>query len=184
MALAGVPQRTYDEDEINFYLSQLALHGGNTRATVRTLERDGKNAPSRNTLQAWKRDRRDAYTRIEQDLDAHLGHKRQAMAERYLEIQHEIVDKIREELKENNIPARDLGGLARNMAVGQGIEDTGAASALGRPTTVIEHRSSKEIFKGLERLGLLTEGSAEEVHEADVVEDSPKPLAQGPQPTE
>jgi hypothetical protein len=72
------------------------------------------------------------------------------------------LDKLEREYDE--ISPRELPGAVRNLSTTAGIHEDKAANLRGDPTTVIEHRSYKEVVDKLKQMGVI-EGDAEEMPE-------------------
>lgn len=167
-ALAGVPQQTYGEQEIENGLQALAVHAGNARVAS---EMTG--VPER-TLRNWRN---------------------QSHVERYAEIRREIMPKIRQRLAamhEDNAAmalekAREaMAGLdpdklshsekakaTQQLAVASGVYTDKASILRGLPSAIEEHATAEEIIRRFR--GVSTEyaipGTGEEITDAEVVEE-------------
>lgn len=112
-----------------------ALNHGNMTKAHDELKELGVRVPSIYTLNRWRRDNRELYEQIQTDIweglrkqeaAAHL-----AVAAETRDLVPESVKQIRDALAEGKIDARDLGGLARNLATVSAIHTDKALALAG-----------------------------------------------------
>ena len=76
---------------------------------------------------------------------------------------------------------RDASTAMKNIAISQGIAGTKMMELMGRPTSIIEHRSPNELLSRLRALGAIIEGTAEDLEPpaASLEETNPDVAAAG-----
>ena len=159
---------SYTEEEIERGLVATALASGNTRLAAQILAGEGLPIP-RSTLQSWvNRIHPQRYEEVRARelprLREFLAEKHTAAAERYLRLEQRVADRIEDSLEE--IPARDLPGASRNLAVSGAVHLDKAQLLRDQPTTVVHHRSIEEVERDLRAHGVeIIDGFAEEVEE-------------------
>ena len=157
---------SYTEEEIERGLVATALASGNTRLAAEILAREGLPIP-RSTLQSWvRRIHPQRYEEVRARelprLREFLAEKHTAAAERYLRLEQRVADRIEDTLEE--IPARDLPGASRNLAVSGAVHLDKAQLLRDQPTTVVQHRSIEEVERELRAHGVeIIDGFSEEV---------------------
>ena len=91
-----------------------------------------------------------------------LAEKHTAAAERYLRLEQRVAERIDETLGE--IPARDLPGASRNLAVSGAVHTDKAQLLRDQPTAVVQHRSVEELERLLKTHGVeIIDAYSEEV---------------------
>ena len=166
---------SYTEEEIERGLVATALASGNTRMAAEILAGEGLPIP-RSTLQSWvRRIHPQRYEEVRARelprLREFLAEKHTAAAERYLRLEQRVADRIEETLEE--IPARDLPGASRNLAVSGAVHVDKAQLLRDQPTSVVQHRSVEEIERELRAHGVeIIDGFAEEVEVEQLAEGS------------
>jgi hypothetical protein len=155
--------RPYTEPEVERGLVALSLCDGNSKRAARVLAtQDLSIDPS--TLRKWRTQRPDDYERVQAlvlpRVKAQTAELHADFAKRAIEVNAKVLDKLEREYDE--ISPRELPGAVRNLSTTAGIHEDKAANLRGDPTTVIEHRSYKEVVAKLKQMGVI-EGDAEEM---------------------
>ena len=160
---------SYSEAERERGLVALAVCSGNSRRAARLLAHRGLPIP-RSTLKQWP----DLYpgqygavqTRILPELKARLAEEHTALAEDLMDLSREMAGRLLHEYSE--LPVRDLSSGIRNASVASAVHSDKARDLRGDPTAVVEHRSVEEIERPLRALGIVIEGTAEEIPDSGV----------------
>jgi hypothetical protein len=156
----------HTEPEVERGLVALALCDGNSKRATELLATQGlKIHPS--TLRDWRDNRSEDYSRVQAlvlpRVKAQTAELHADFAKRAIEVNAKVLDKLEREYDE--ISPRELPGAVRNLSTTAGIHEDKAANLRGDPTTVIEHRSYKEVVAWkLKQMGVI-EGDAEEMPE-------------------
>jgi hypothetical protein len=136
-----VSRRDYTTEEIDRILAAVILHDGNVRRAVRVLKGQGLDVP-RETVRGWVTSRSERYAQLRDKLLPEI-HGR--VAEEHTELARANIDGERLALARtiaelDNIPARDLSTVSRNMAVGSGIHTQRAMElrGLSQPTVAVQ----------------------------------------------
>lgn len=167
-------KRSYNEEELERGLVELALAAGNSRLASRTTGIPPK------TLENWARTiHPERYERIQADIVPRLHARIAANAERNaldaMEAQQLALEITRRQLANGDI--KDASGATRNLATTAGIMTDKAALLRGRPTAIIEQRSPDEILNSmaakLQRLtGQTFDADTTAVEDAQITEAS------------
>jgi hypothetical protein len=103
----------------------------------------------------WSRIRENAAARIERD----VAHTARALAIDYAQLEAEAIAETRLKLASGD--TRDPSTVARNAAVGKGINVDKLLLLEGRPTAITEQRSADDVLRGLAAKGYIV-GTADE----------------------
>ncbi len=175
MAPGVLPERQpgsrYANAEQERGLVALALCSGNSRRAAKLLADRGLPIP-RSTLKQWPDLYPDQYagvqTRVLPELKARLAEEHTALAEDLMDLSREMAGRLMIEYTE--LPVRDLSSGIRNATVASAVHTDKARDLRGEATTVVEHRSIKEIERRLRELfnvppgePLVIAGEAEEI---------------------
>jgi hypothetical protein len=172
--MGAAVQRSYNLEEIELGLSELAIWFGNSRQASRTLADKGIEIP-RSTLEGWQRQHPERYAELQEQVvpivRERLAQLFETSAMRSVELTLKGLDRMDEEFGE--IPARDLAGAIRNISTAGAIGIDKASLLRGLPTEIRQTDSAEDILKRLAQKhpGMFVEGSAEEIPEAEVVEE-------------
>lgn len=156
---------SYTPEQITQGLTALALAGGNSVTAEAQLAELGCPIPAR-TLCAWRTDQhperyRDICNEVAPQIEARVIHLQRELAVRATETALLAADLERDRLSKGDV--KDAASSARNLSTVAGIAVDKIMSLTGRPTSVIEHRTVDESLNKLKRLGLVVEGTAEEI---------------------
>ena len=165
--------RKYDTEQIERGLQQLALCDGNAAMAHRRLQALGQPTIPRTTLTGWLTSHADRYAEIQREIvpliREGIARQNEALIIREGEIEGKLVERLDKRLEgePDAIPARDLPGAVRNLAVARGVNTDKASTLRGQPTEITEHRRDfVEIQRALEAKGIsveIVEGTAKEL---------------------
>ena len=164
----------HSNEEIERGLLAVAVANGNTRRAQQALAVEGLDLP-RSTLHRWQMETHaERYIQIQADvlpkIRAQAAEQHMELAERGMAVEQKLLDKLEEEV--NEIPSRDLAGAARNVATGTAIHTDKAGILRGEPSVIVS-RGMHEIVRSLKAKGIVIEVEAEEVE----IEENP-PIAE------
>jgi hypothetical protein len=150
----------FSEEEIDLGLATVALFSGNTRRASAALKEHGLKV-SQATLYKWKAHRYverydEIYKRGLPLRDARTAQRFEEITEAAADATQRLIDRTDQALHENEIPARDLPGAARNMATAAAISVDKALLMRGRPTQIVERQDAAPLLRKLEALGVAT----------------------------
>lgn len=168
MASASKPparRSRYTEAERERGLVALALFSGNYRRAAKALAADGLKIPP-NTLYTWPQWFPEEYERVRTEvmprIRAELAERHTELAQANVQVESEALELARKRM--DGMEDRDLIALASKAAISSGVHTQRGSELRGEATTVVEHRSAKDIMKRLKDLGIdFIEGEAEEV---------------------
>jgi hypothetical protein len=172
--MGAAVQRSYTLEEIETGLVELAIWHGNSRQASRTLSDRGITIPY-TTLDGWKKSHADRMAELQAQI---VPQVREKLAQQYEvigmragELTLASMERLSDELGE--IPVRDLAGAIRNLSTTGAIGIDKASLLRGMPTEIRQTDSAEDILKRLAQKhpGMFVNGSAEEIHEAEVVEE-------------
>lgn len=174
----------YTDAEREHALVAVAWASGNSRRAAASLEEQGFPVPER-TLRLWKRDHAELYQRVEQDVlprvRAELASDFTDLARYELAVARKVLDRLHDEADDpEKLPTRDLPGALRNVKVSGAVGVDKAAMLRDEPTSTVRHISVAETLRSLKALGVVIEGAAEDVTDAEVVEPPALPSAEQP----
>lgn len=161
----------YSDEEIEHALTTLARHSGNAEAAARELPQ------VRNTLDKWRKVYADRYREIQEQVIPEI---RARVAERQAELAEKLADAEELALAETvaalpDLEARDKAGALRNISTSKGITLT-HLQAYQAPPPDPTAGSVADVFERLGKLGLLAKPveaeATEEPVEAEVIPES------------
>lgn len=144
-----VPHSKKTERETELSLTALAMSSGNLNRAVRMLDSAGISI-TRATLSVWKRETyAERYAQIREEilpiLNAELAEGHDDLVQGYSEIQREAQAKVLEHLPDATL--REASSVAKDAAVGMGINTEKAQLRRGQPTQIARRDDSTEILK-------------------------------------
>lgn len=170
----SIARRRYTEEEIERGLLVLALNGGRVHKASQELAHLGHTIPH-STLTDWRDGiHADRYAQLAADAQAKVRERVAAAHERvvFAATDHQLaaLDQFRTHLDHGNIPRDKLAGDIRNLATVAGINADKANIARDRPTQVVEHRGSDELYAAMKGMGIdVIDGEAQEIQDAEEV---------------
>jgi hypothetical protein len=177
--------RNYTDQEIEIGLRTLAEYNGRPSVAAQALEKRGVKIP-RQRLSAWKDQYSDRYAQIREEelpkIRARAADAHMQMAQRAAELAGSALDRLEEELP--SLKGREVADALRNLSTVSGIHTDKAQALQGMPTAIVEHRTLKQLLRGLASKGVITlpesavveekmeleEGKVEDAVESTVVE--------------
>jgi hypothetical protein len=176
--MGAAVQRSYNLEEIETGLAELAIWHGNAVQAARALKERGAEIP-RTTLQEWKRSHADRLAELEAQI---VPQVREKLAQQYEvigmragELTLASMERLGDELGE--IPIRDLAGTIRNLTTSGAIGIDKASLLRGMPTEIRQTDSAEEILKRLAQKhpGMFVDGTTADeqprIQEAEIVKD-------------
>jgi hypothetical protein len=159
------------EQDIERGLMAIVMAGGNTAEAARLVGRH------RTTLEDW----RDKYAVRYMEIRREKGPALEAMVIESLRgtmveierVKLKALARLEEKIDADEV--KDYSAAMKNLALTQGIAGTKVMELTGRPTAIIEHRSTKELMARLAAIGAI-DSTAEE--EPANMEASDKPVAE------
>lgn len=156
----------YNLEEILRGLTAVAYANGNANRARRDLAQAGIKIPTR-TLRGWVNDtHKEQYEHIRTEVlpkvGAQVADEHMELARKQLEIAGALADRLKAEGKD--LPIRDVANAMRNADVGAGIHTEKARDLqgdFGTPSKAM--RSADEILRKLQSIGVIVEGTAEEI---------------------
>ncbi len=168
-----VRTRDYSTAQVQRGLLAVAVANGNARKAAADLAEDpeGFKVPHR-TLYGWKKREATSYEEIRAKLLPRIRAEAAEQHMRLAEHQASVAGKMTERLEQeiDDIPARDLPGGIRNVTTAAAVHTDKAAVLRGEASVVVEHRDASEVIRALKAKGVIIEGEAEEIPEAQLVE--------------
>lgn len=166
------PKRRWTQQDIEKCLHVLAWENGSAIRSMPIIKEQFGISVPKATLVTWKnRLHRDRYHQIREEvipkIRARAAESAMSLAEEQAEVSAQILARIKEELPE--IPARDLAGALRNVETSKAINLDKHQVLTGAPTSVVEHRSLRDLIQGLEKRGVVR------IQDAEVVEHDELP---------
>lgn len=161
-------RRRYTLEDIERGLWTLALNAGREDAAVEALKAQGHNIP-KGTLGSWaRRDHVERYEEIKQEASHQIAQRVAAQAEQFMlaagEVEMLALQKLKGEIEQDQIEGKDLAGALRNVSTSKALNnDKISAPIRGRPTQITEHRDAAQIVAELKKLGVVVEGTAQEL---------------------
>lgn len=145
-----------NSEEIERGLVEVAAANGNVRAASKALAEQGVKVP-KTTLHRWATDTHaDRYLQIQAELmpriRARAAEQHMELADRGMQLEHKVLEKLDSEVDE--IPARDLPGAARNIATGAAIHTDKASVLRGEPTQILARHDIAEVTRSLRAKGI------------------------------
>lgn len=168
--MGAAVQRSYNAEEVEAGLMELACWHGNTRQASRTT------GIPQQTLQDWKTRHADRLEALEAQIVPRIREKLAAqyeqIATRSAEIALEGLDQFATEMP--SLPVKELAGAIRNITTSGAIGVDKASLMRGLPTEIRETRNADDILKTLSQKfpGMFVEGSAEEMSQ-EIAEGQP-----------
>lgn len=164
--------RHFEPTEIRQALTILCLTGGSERAAERCAEQ-GIPVAGR-TLRRWREsDHRELFLEIASSLQPEIEKAVVASTLDYLqrseELKGDLLGLLKEQIDAKEV--KDPAKAAQHLSVSQGIGIDTVLKVQGRPTQLIQHSSVDDSVATLKRLGIVVDGEAEEISEAEVVEE-------------
>jgi hypothetical protein len=164
----------YSEDEKERGLVAVALNSGNCARAAELLADQGQPIPER-TLRQWRAKETELYARVEDKILPAVRAKRAAdydhLAERGIEVSRKGLERLDKEIGDSDkLSTRDLPGALRNVGVFSGIGTDKSQVLRDLPTEIKSDRSAAEIIRALREKGVIVDGEAEDVTEAEVVD--------------
>jgi hypothetical protein len=130
-------RRTYSDPERERGLVALAYYSGNAGRASAALKEQGLPIPKR-TLNDWRNRHAEVYERVRQEMlpriEAEVAEQHTELANAAIDTQRKVLERLRGEVDE--LPARDLPGAARNVAVTSGIHSEKARLYRDEPTEI------------------------------------------------
>lgn len=160
----------YTDAEVELGLTQLARNSGNAAKTSRELK-----VPE-STLKLWRKNNQPRYLEIQEQvipqIRAKVAERAAEIADQAAEVEEEALALLRAKLPD--MDARDVSGAMRNISTTKGISLTHLNTYQAPPNDGRNSSGIEEVFKGLERLGLLAkpdqvDAKAEVIEDAEVV---------------
>lgn len=162
MTLIDARNAVTSADDIERGLTALAMAGDNS---IRAAELIGISA---STLRNWRLAHADRYEEIRlqraPELERLIGNEARSLAIRYAAVEHQALDTAESKIGEANLT--ELSGLLKAAVIGKGVNLDKMLTLDGRPTNITEHRSRDDIFRELERDGLVNSTAEDITHEA------------------
>jgi hypothetical protein len=168
-----VAHRSFSGAEIERGLLAVAVANGNTRKAVSDLAEDEEGFEVHQaTLHRWKQRDLARYEKIRADLLPRIRGEAAEQHMRLAEQQATVAGKMTERLEReiDEIPARDLPGGIRNITTAAAVHTDKAAVLRGEASTITEHRDASEVLRALRARGVVIQGMAEEIPDAELVE--------------
>lgn len=169
-AVTSVPveARSLSDAEVEKALTYLAHTGGNGKRASEALEEQEGIKVKAQTLRKWARDRhRDRYLALVQQIEPQMkvarASEHEFVADEYVGAQRKALEQLHSALDAGEVPVHKLDGLARNAAIGAGVNRDKGAQLRGEATSVVLHQSAKEIERKLRGLGIVIDGDAVEI---------------------
>lgn len=165
-------QRHYTPAEVDKALSVVIIEGGNSLRAAEVLEEEGIPVPA-STLREWRTGKhRERYLELAAELQPEIEKYVAASALDYLQrsesVKGDLLDLLKEQVDAKEV--KDPASAISKLSVSQGIGIDTVLKIQGRPTQHIAHSSVDESLAALKRLGIVTDSTAEEIPEAEVVE--------------
>ncbi len=159
-AANGVVRRRtkYDETKVDLGLTAVVMAGGNYQLAG---EASGIPAP---TLQDWVSMHPARYMEIKRDkgpmLEAMVIENLRGFMLESERVKLKALHAVEQAIDEGTL--KDPGATLKNIAISQGVAGTKVMEMTGRPTAIIEHRSTRELMARLAHLGAI-DTTAEEL---------------------
>lgn len=180
-ALAAVNDETnlrnFDLKEVDVVLGVLASNGGNVTKTSQQVMAEFDISIHPNTIRTWRKEKFVARYKEIQDsllkgLDKETADKLTHLQARNASAQEEILDLIEQRLvDEPDIPLKDLAPALRNIAQTSHMTLQNRNLLLEKPTSITEQRTVESKIKELEDEGILIDSDAEDITDAETVDD-------------
>lgn len=157
--ITPIPQRgrgqRYTDQEIKLGLAALLYAGTIKKASDQT----GVHAA---TLTYWRDHRPDLWSEVQADiapkLDQMVLDQARELAVTWAEIEAQAAQRMADALPKLDV--RDIPGAARNISTARAISVDKLQVLAGRPSSIVEHRSTAELVS---QLGGVVDGQAEEL---------------------
>lgn len=154
---------------------ELVRHNNNAAAASRALKDEQGLSVSAAKLIEWRDETHtDLFERCRDTRAAILANECEDIAHAEVRLEWLVLEKAKEKVENDEIDARDLGGLLRNVATSKGINLSNANVLRGRPTTIHESRGAEDIMRALfSKLNMPVDSTAEEIPTAEIEEGTP-----------
>lgn len=119
------------------------------------------------TLKRWRKEERAAYDAVRRDMAPRL--EAVVIAEQYAfvleagRVKRLALAATEKAILEDQIPAKDLPRALQAITTSEAISTDKILALSGRPTSVVEHRSSAELMRRLASLGAIVDATATEI---------------------
>lgn len=152
------------DDRVQLGLTALALCRGNSTDAEQMLANEGHDVPAA-TLRRWRtRDHVALYEEIRANratqVERTVINDARDLAIAYAELERVAIVETTAKLASGDV--KDPSTVLRNAAVAKGVNIDKFLILDGRPTSISEHRTRDDIFKELEREGMI-DSTAEEI---------------------
>lgn len=175
--MGAAVQHSYNTEEVEAGLIALAGWRGNARRASAELAERGIRIPWR-TLYDWRRTHADRLEELEQQvlpqIRARLARDQEAIASQAARATLKLIQRV--EQKADQIEPRDLPGAVRNMEVTSATAIDKHSILHGLPSEIRQTDSAEDILKRLasKHPSMFIDSTAEEIPDAEVVEESPE----------
>jgi hypothetical protein len=173
-------ERTYTPEQVDQALMTLLAIGNSVKAAEVIEDQFGFEIPAK-TLRDWRRTRHDRYFELArkhgEELETKAIDTKRALLPLLADGIALGVEKTIEELEAGD--AKDPSASARNLAVISGIETRDLLTLTGRPNSISVSLTPEQMYQ---QLAELFEGTAEEIEDAEVVEETERSEAATEQP--
>ena len=171
--------KVFSEEQRELALQAVAIYGSTTLAE-RRLKAAGLDI-ARQTLDGWKTEHAD---RLEQIRATVLPQLREKMAEESEALAFAYMQEERDTLehfagKRDELTAKDASQAIKNLSIARGVSTDKASALRGLPSEIVEHRKYEDIVRRWTAAGTI-DGTAEEITDAETVEDGGAQPAQLP----
>ena len=171
-----VAHRWTDADK-RLALSQLVLEGGNIRRAASVLKTMGTAVP-RSTLADWRRNDAALYAEVQREIlpqiDAGLVEKLEQGIGLSLDNHAKGAKRLGRDLDDpEKIATRDVATANRNEVVAAATLLDKRQILMNRPSEIRETRSSADLIRELRTTGVVVEGDAVDVTDAELVQSEP-----------
>jgi hypothetical protein len=174
---SAIQNHNYSLEEVEAGLLELACSRGNSRRASAALAERGIKIPWR-TLYDWKRKHVDRLDELEEqilpEIRKRLARDQEAIASQAARATLKLIQRV--EQKADKIEARDLPGAVRNMEVTSATAIDKHSVLHGLPSEIRQTDSAEDILKRMQQKhpGMFIDSTAEEIPEAEVVEEKPR----------
>lgn len=182
--MGAAVQTSYTLEQREAGLTALAIWHGNSRQASRTLKEQGLDIPHQ-TLQDWKRAHAERLAELTEQIVPQVREKLAQQFEvigmRSAELTLKSLDKYDEKL--DGLEARDLAGAIRNIGTTGAIGVDKASLLRGMPTEIRKTENVSDLVERVQQTekalrerypSLFVDSTAEEIPEAEVVEQQPE----------
>lgn len=161
----------YSEAQVERALLERALCPSNKKAVENLRQHKGFETFTDHTMAAWLRLHSERYSEIAAEQNEKFAKVHAAEAERRIramgEVNDALVEKLGEAVAAGNLAPKDLSTAIRNLSVSSAVEQDKIVNPIRGRGQIVEHRPAGDIRAELEsrlrRLGMLVDGTAEEI---------------------